>query len=422
MPFKNHGRQYDLVVFGATGYTGKYTTEHITTNLPTDLKWAIAGRSHGKLEKLASELKPLHPDRRQPDIEVCDLNDEDLSSLAKKTFILIATVGPYGKYGEHAFKACAENGTHYFDVTGEVPYVARMIKKYDHVAKQSGSLMFPQIGVESTPADLIAWSLAKHIRVNLGGAKTGETVMSVHNLKSAPSGGTLATVLDFFDMFSLKEIAAALAPFALSPVPNTQSQSQAPSLWSRLTGLRTVPELGLQTTFIGADTDRAIVHRTWGLFSQAASRKDEFYGPNFSFSEHMKVRNWLWGVLIHWGITMSALVFVTVPPIRKLVKRFVYKQGQGPEIEQAKKDEIEYRGVGIPDGDNGAGKLAYSRVLFHGSMYALTGIFLAEAALTVLENDLGLDGGVLTPACLGQGFVDRLGASGFRIESTTLSR
>lgn len=144
------------------------------------------------------------------DIEICELNDEDLSALAKKTFILITTVGPYGLYGEHAskriscrghvheadifqaFKACAENGTHYFDVTGEVPYVAKMIKKYESAAKQSGSMLFPEIGVESAPAELVAWSVAKHNRVNFG-AKTGEVVMSVHRLKyvvpSAPRPG-----------------------------------------------------------------------------------------------------------------------------------------------------------------------------------------------------------------------------------------
>lgn len=82
-----------------------------------------------------------------------------------------------------AFKACAENGTHYFDVTGEVPYVARMIKKYESVAKQTGSMLFPEIGVESAPADIVAWSLAKHNRTQLD-SKTGEVVMSVHKLKS----------------------------------------------------------------------------------------------------------------------------------------------------------------------------------------------------------------------------------------------
>lgn len=81
-----------------------------------------------------------------------------------------------------AFKACAENGTHYFDVTGEVPFVARMIKKYEEAAKQSGSMLFPEIGIESAPADLISWSLAKHNRTHLG-ANTGEVVMSIHELK-----------------------------------------------------------------------------------------------------------------------------------------------------------------------------------------------------------------------------------------------
>lgn len=81
-----------------------------------------------------------------------------------------------------AFKACAENGTHYLDVTGEVPHVARMIKKYEKVAKVNGSLMFPQIGIESAPPDLITWSLAKQIRTELS-AKTGDVVLSIHRLK-----------------------------------------------------------------------------------------------------------------------------------------------------------------------------------------------------------------------------------------------
>ncbi|KUI59820.1 hypothetical protein VP1G_07044 [Cytospora mali] len=421
MPAKQHGRTYDLVVFGATGYTGKYTSEHITGHLPTDLKWAIAGRSQGKLEKLAAELKELNPDRRQPDIETCDLTDADLSTLAKKTFILISTVGPYGQHGEHAFKACAENGTHYFDVTGEVPFVARMIKKYEHVAKQSGSMLFPEIGVESAPADLVAWSLAKQNRTEFG-AKTGETVMSVHLFNGAPSGGTLATLLSFFDTFTLKEAAQALSPFALSPVPNPNAGAQKSSLVTKLTGLRTVPNLGLLTTFLPGDSDRAIVHRTWGLLSQIPSKKEEFYGPNFSFGEYMKTRNWLSGVFVHWGIVVAGFLFVTIPPLRKLAQRFVYEQGQGPDVEQAKKDEIEYRGIAIPDTGEAVNKQAYCRAWFNGSLYALTGVFLAQGAATILEDDIDLGGGgVFTAACLGQGFVDRLDGVGFKIETKTIT-
>lgn len=105
-----------------------------------------------------------------------------MSALAKKTKVLISTVGPYALYGEHAFKACAENGTHYLDVTGEVAYVADMIKKYEKAAKASGAIMIPQIGVESAPADLVTWSLVSMIREKFS-APTAEVVVSVHELR-----------------------------------------------------------------------------------------------------------------------------------------------------------------------------------------------------------------------------------------------
>lgn len=191
--------------------------------------------------------------------------------------------------------------------------------------------------------------------------------MYSHCDSSSPSGGTLATLISFFDMFSLKEIGAALSPYALSPVPNPQAKHQKESLWSMITGLRTVPELGLQTSFMGATTDRAIVHRTWGLFQQVPSRKDEFYGPQFRYSQHMKTRNWLTGIAMHWGVIVAATLLTALPPLRKLLKRFVYEPGQGPDVEEAKKEEMVYRAIGVPDGVDG--KLAYCQASFRGSMY-----------------------------------------------------
>jgi len=117
-------------------------------------------------------------------IEIVNLNDEDLTCLAKKTKVMIATVGPYSLYGAHAFRACAENGTHYLDVTGEVPWVAEMIKKYEGVAKKTGAIMIPQIGLESAPADLITWMLVKMVREKFK-VGTKEVVLSVHELKYA---------------------------------------------------------------------------------------------------------------------------------------------------------------------------------------------------------------------------------------------
>lgn len=197
-------------------------------------------------------------------------------------------------------------------------------------------------------------------------------------------------MLTFFDTFSLKEIADGFKPYSLSPVPNPRAQSQRQSLWTTLTGLRTVPNLGLLTTFVGGSTDRAIVERTWGLFSQTPSKQDEFYGPNFCFSEHLKARNWLYGILIHWALGLSGFLFATLPPLRKLAKRFVYEQGAGPEYEQAKKDEIEYRAVATPDAGQDVGKLAFCRAWFRGSMYACECVgrvlFLALLLTTFLSD------------------------------------
>lgn len=117
-------------------------------------------------------------------IELADVNDEEsLQALAEKAYILITTVGPYCMYGEKVFKICAETGTHYFDCTGEFPWVGRMIKKYEKTAQKSGALMFPQIGVESAPPDLCTWALAQHVRKNLG-TFTKDITISIHELQS----------------------------------------------------------------------------------------------------------------------------------------------------------------------------------------------------------------------------------------------
>ncbi|KAJ4304191.1 hypothetical protein N0V88_001803 [Collariella sp. IMI 366227] len=145
-----HDRQYDLVVFGATGYTGKYTAQYITTHLPTDLRWAVAGRSQS---------------------------------------------------------------------TGEVPFVHAMLQQHSSTASTTGALMFPQIGIESAPPDLLTFALTQHIHTNHS-LPTRDVTLSIHTLKSAPSGGTLSTVFSILDNFPLRALRAAYAPYALSPLPH----------------------------------------------------------------------------------------------------------------------------------------------------------------------------------------------------------
>jgi short subunit dehydrogenase-like uncharacterized protein len=104
-----------------------------------------------------------------------------MADLARKTTILVTTVGPYGLHGEYAFKACAENGTHYIDCTGEVPWVHKMIQKYEETAKTTGAIMIPQNGIESAPPDLVTWSLVSLVRQELS-APVSSVILSNHDL------------------------------------------------------------------------------------------------------------------------------------------------------------------------------------------------------------------------------------------------
>ncbi|ETS75712.1 hypothetical protein PFICI_12656 [Pestalotiopsis fici W106-1] len=417
MSAKRHGRQYDVVVFGATGYTGLMTAEHIAARFPTDTKWALAGRSAEKLQKVVAECKTINADRIQPEIEICSLNDDDLLALARKTFVLITTVGPYAQYGEHAFKACAEAGTHYIDCTGEAPWTLKMIKKYESKAKETGAIIIPQSGVESAPSDVLAWELCRTIRSQLS-APTADVIVEIHELNSVPSGGTLATLLGLFDSFSIQEFVDSVKPYALSPVPHPRG-TPSPSIFSRLTGLYNVPNLGLLSTSITAATNASIVQRTWGLFQLEPSRQKEFYGSNFSYQELMKARNFATGIAMHYGAMVAGALLMFVPPFRTLVRKFVFKPGEGPSREDCANEYIEFRGIANPDLPNSR-KQAFVKARYQGSMYYLTATLMAHAAATLLQEDVKLSGGVYTPASLGQGYVDRLDENGFKVESKLL--
>lgn len=184
-----------------------------------------------------------------------------------------------------------------------------------------------------------------------------------------PSGGTITSLLSIFDITPLPKIIATMTPYALSPVPKPHS---IPSESLVFLGTRSVPHLGHLTTFISGAMDRAIVHRTWGIFSQIPSKRDEFYGDNFSFEEYMKCGNWLSGKVIHWGLVGTAWLLAKSPVMRGLVRKVVFKAGEGPDVDEAKGDVVEYWGVATPDSENekAVGKKAFARAVYSGSMYS----------------------------------------------------
>ncbi|KAF2400612.1 NAD(P)-binding protein [Trichodelitschia bisporula] len=403
-------RTYDIVLLGATGYTGKFTAEYIQEHARTNLKWAIAGRNGQRLESIAAELKTLNADRVQPAIEVVSLDAAELDALAKKTTVLISTVGPYWKFGSPVVEACAKNGTHYLDVTGEVPWVYEMLQKYHETAKANGSFIIPQCGIDSVPADLLAWLLVRHVRKTLN---TGvrEVVNSLQKISGAISGGTATTAISLIEAYPLKVLRKSMHPFALCPIPAPPKFSPG-GILSKLLGYRTVPDLGVLTTSPQAGSDIPIVNRSWGLFDNGA-----LYGPNFRFSEYMRTRNAFTGALTAYafGLLMLGLVF---KPIRSLLKRLAYAPGEGQTKEEAKHNVLRYKATAVADAQ--PARRAVATFDYTGPGYYLTGVMLAEAALEVLDGGdfyaRKIGGGMVTPATLGEGYVERLRKAGCKIE------
>lgn len=407
-------REYDLILFGATGYTGKLCAEYITLELPGDLNWAVAGRSAAKLSAIVNELKSINSDRRQPGIETAALNPEDLASLVKKTRVLINTVGPYHLYGSPVVEACAKNGTHYLDVTGETPWVLDMIKKHHETAKANHAIIIPEIGIEAAPSDLVTWSLANLVRNKLSvGLKE---VISSSEMKAAPSGGTLATLMELPDHYSVKDMKNSMRPWALSPIPGSKPEKS--SSWvSKIFGFRSVPKLGIVTTSMFASTNESIVQRSWGLQDNG-----KFYGSKFSYTEYQKADNRASGAAAHFFI-LFVLFALSIKPVRWLVKKFVYAPGQGPVKESTKNELLDVRTIATADQGGRTTKRAFGRFRYEGGMYYLTGLLLAEAAMILLQNDdltKKLGGGLLTPAMLGQSFIDRLRNAGVLFEAEML--
>lgn len=403
-------RQYDLVLLGPTGYTGRFCAEHIVQNLPTDLKWAIAGRSAQKMEPIAQELKALNPDRMDPDVLVVQLNSTELNELAQKTRLVVNCVGPYHLYSTPVVEACAVNGTHYVDVTGETPWVKSIIDKYHETAKANGAIIIPCTGVESAPADLLAWSLVKRVREDLS-SSTRQINSTIKEMKSSgPSGGTMNTVLTIFDGFSRSELSKTMTPFSLTASPPPKN-IPGESILEKVFGVRSIRDLGTVTTSPSGVCDMSIVHRSSSLMP-------ELYGQNFFFRQFLSVRNALIGVAIHIGF-LVVVSLLALPPVRWLVKKFVFAPGTGPRREDSANDLLEYHAIATTD--SASPQRVFGKITYHGGMYPFTGLLLAEAAMVILNEEEKIKkvsrGGIVTPATLGQHYVDRLEKVGCKIET-----
>ena len=191
-------KKFDLVLFGATGFTGKQTLIHLAKHVPSGFKWAIAGRNKEKLEALL----PLCDDAAsKPKIALADSGDaKSVDTLVGSTDVIIQLAGPYGKTGEVFVESAARHGTHYLDLAGEIGWVAEMIERHHAAAKKSKAKIISVCGFEALPFDIAALLIAEKLK-----RETGERAASIEiiNRFTGPpafrprdmlSGGTMASI------------------------------------------------------------------------------------------------------------------------------------------------------------------------------------------------------------------------------------
>lgn len=237
---------------------------------------------------------------------------------------------------------------------------------------------------------------------------TREVIGCLYEAKGAPSGGTLATILSVLDHYSFREVAEASGTWASSPIPGPKHRVSS-SLLSKLVGVCYVEGLGTLTTSISAGPNTATVQRSWGLIDEG-----RLYGPRFSYREYAAVRNVFVGVIVPVAMAFGALA-LALPPFRWLIKKFLYAPGQGATRDAARNDSIEFRAIAVADEVGPNPRRAMGKLRWDGGNYLFTGVCLAEAAMVILNEDelvTQIDGGILTPAMIGQPFIDRLKSAG----------
>ena len=185
---------FDVIVFGATSFVGEILCSYLKDSygLGGELKWAIAARSQSKLERLRKSLEDSDQGLETFLVDAAD--GQALTEMCQKTKVVISTVGPYSLYGETLVRVCAQNGTDYCDLTGELPWIKTMIDKYESSARSSSSRIVHSCGFDSIPSDLGVHYL-QACAVKKFGRPCSEVNMRVKAIKGGASGGTIASIL-----------------------------------------------------------------------------------------------------------------------------------------------------------------------------------------------------------------------------------
>ena len=384
-------RELDVVLLGATGFTGRLTAHALAARVQgTRTRWGIAGRDTDRLTALAAELGAT--DATVPQVLRADVTDVDsLSELASRTRVLATTVGPYARFGLPVARACAEHGTHYADITGEEAFVRTLERDVDAAARASGATMVVCCGFDSVPHDLGVRFVVSHL--------PGDADIVVRGYVRAQgrmSGGTARTALDTLS-------GAAAVPSRVE----TAADDARPVERLRL-GVHRPERLGGWAVPMPT-VDPMIVLRS--------ARVLPGYGELFVYGHFAHVRRT--ATLAAGGVALGAAALAArTRPGRAVLERLLPSPGDGPDAATRAAGRFTVLLVATAHGrQEGDDVRAIARVRGGDPGYGETSRMLAEAALTLASDERPDVTGVVTPAIgLGAPYQRRLEAGGMRFE------
>ncbi len=405
-------RPLELVLFGATGFTGRLVADHIagfTAGRSAPLRWALAGRDVRKLEELATALRRAHPAASAPELVRADAQARgDLDALARRTRVVCSTAGPFAKYGSQLVGACADAGTDYCDITGEVHWVRDMIDAHHQDAVKSGARLVHCCGFDSIPSDLGAWALQQEMIAR--GGPASQITAYVERLKGTMSGGTIASIFEVAKAVSADRSVARriAAPYALNPDPSYRGADRGDARgigYDREAGALTMP-------FLMAATNTRVVRRAHALAGFP-------WGEDFRYTEVSTAPPTVKGALRAAAMTGGlgvALLAASSPRLRPLLEKRLPKPGDGPSEAERNAGNFRIRLVGKRDGE----QLAYLVADQLDPGYGSTAKMLGQSALCLAFDPPGpgpAAGGSLTPSiAMGAALVRRLRAVGMTFE------
>ncbi len=408
---RNRSRRFDVVLWGATGFTGKLTAEYLLQRHAGEgLRIALAGRNADKLERVQQELASINAEAKTFELLVGDSHDRaSLDAITQDAEVVCTTVGPYAKYGKALVASCVEAGTDYCDLTGEPQFVRAMIDEHHARAIETGARIVHCCGFDSIPSDLGTWNLMHEAKERFG-ISLDEVKLITGRIKGGVSGGTVASMLQVVeDVKADRSILRTLGnPYGLNPEGERRGPDE-----SDQKGVRYDDDLpGWTGPFVMASVNTRVVRRSNALLGYP-------YGREFRYSECSGTGDGPKGLLratsLAAGVTglMAGIAFA---PSRKLIMRKLPSPGEGPNREQREAGSFVLHLIGKGRNEAGQPVTVRSRVVGKADPgYGETAKMLGESALCLALDGAALEspGGMGTPAAtMGESLLARLREQG----------